>query len=170
MRKILVALLTAAGCLAATQVGAQTANAVLINPDGKEIGSVALTQLAQGVRIFAQAADLPPGVHAFHIHETGECTPPDFTSAGGHYNPGGAEHGWANPNGHHAGDLPNVHVQEDGVLAVEYFTDAVTLGEGDATLFDDDGSAIVMHEGADDYETDPAGDAGARIACGVIAK
>jgi Cu-Zn family superoxide dismutase len=170
MRRTLAATLTVAGCLLATQAGAQSANAVLVDPDGKEIGNVALSQLAQGVRIFAEAADLPPGVHAFHIHETGECQPPDFESAGGHYNPTGEQHGWDNPEGHHAGDLPNVHVQDDGVLAVEYFTDSVTLGEGDATLFDDDGSAIVMHEGADDYQTDPAGDAGSRIACGVIAK
>jgi Cu-Zn family superoxide dismutase len=170
MRRRLAAVLTAAGCFAATQAGAQSATAVLVNPDGKEIGNVALSQLAQGVRIFAQATDLPPGVHAFHIHQTGQCTPPDYTSAGGHYNPTGAQHGWNNAQGHHAGDLPNVHVQDDGVLAVEYFTAAVTLGEGDTTVFDDDGSAIVMHQGADDYQTDPAGDAGPRIACGVITK
>ena len=170
MRRTLAAMLTVAGCLAATQAGAQSANAVLVDPDGKKIGNVALSQLAQGVRIFAEATDLPPGVHAFHIHETGECQPPEFTSAGGHYNPTGEQHGWDNPEGHHAGDLPNVHVRDDGVLAIEYFTDSVTLGEGDTTLFDDDGSAIVMHEGADDYQTDPAGDAGSRIACGVISK
>ena len=154
--------------LAVGPVGAQSANAVLVDPDGNEIGNVALEQLEQGVRIFAQAEGLPPGVHAFHIHETGQCEGPDFKSAGGHYNPTGVQHGWNNPEGHHAGDLPNVHVQEDGVLAVEYFTDAVTLGEGDTSVYDDDGSAIVMHEGPDDYQTDPAGDAGARIACGVI--
>jgi len=154
--------------LAVGPVGAQSANAVLVDPDGNEIGNVALEQLEQGVRIFAQAEGLPPGVHAFHLHQTGQCEGPDFKSAGGHYNPTGVQHGWNNPEGHHAGDLPNVHVQEDGVLAVEYFTDAVTLGEGDTSVYDDDGSAIVMHEGADDYQTDPAGAAGARIACGVI--
>jgi Cu-Zn family superoxide dismutase len=96
--------------------------------------------------------------------------PPEFTSAGGHFNPTEEQHGWNNPQGYHAGDLPNAHVQDDGVLAVEYFTDSVTLGEGESSIFDDDGSAIVMHEGADDYQTDPAGAAGARIACGVITK
>jgi Cu-Zn family superoxide dismutase len=170
MRRTLAAMLTGAGCLLATQAGAQSANAVLVDPDGKEIGNVALSQLAQGVRVFAEARDVPPGVHAFHIHETGECQAPDFESAGGHYNPTGAQHGWDNQEGHHGGDLPNVHVQDDGMLAIEYFTDSVTLGEGDTTLFDDDGSAIVLHEGADDYQTDPAGAAGPRIACGVIAE
>ena len=172
MRRILAATFAVAGCIAVSQAQAQeqSANAMLIDPDGKEIGSVAVSEVAQGVRIFAQADGVPPGVHAFHIHETGQCEPPDFESAGGHYNPTGAQHGWDNPQGSHAGDFPNVHVHEDGVLTVEYFTDAVTLGEGATTLFDDDGSALVMHEGADDYQTDPAGHAGARIACGVISR
>ena len=156
--------------LAAGPAAAQSANAVLINPDGEEIGNVALEQLEQGVRIFAQADDLAPGVHAFHIHETGECDAPDFESAGGHFNPTDNQHGWNNPQGYHAGDFPNVHVHQDGRLRVEYFTDAVTLGEGETSVFDEDGSAVVMHEGADDYETDPAGAAGPRIACGVISQ
>jgi Cu-Zn family superoxide dismutase len=161
----------AAGCLAGQAVAQElSANAVLMDPDGNKIGNVAISELAQGVRIFARADGLPPGVHAFHIHETGRCDPPDFKSAGGHYNPTGKQHGWDNPQGHHAGDFANVHVHEDGRLAVEYFTDAVTLGEGQTTLFDEDGSAVVMHESADDYRTDPAGAAGARIACGVISK
>jgi Cu-Zn family superoxide dismutase len=172
MRRIGAALFAAVGWLALSQVQAQeqSANAVLMDPDGKEIGDVTISEVAQGLWIFAQAESLPPGVHAFHIHETGQCEPPDFESAGGHYNPSGKQHGWDNPQGHHAGDFANVHVHEDGRLAVEYFTDAVTLGEGETTLFDQDGSAIVMHEGADDYQSDPAGHAGARIACGVISK
>lgn len=168
----IVAAIAAAGCVALGQAQAQEpgANAVLIDPDGKEIGNVAISELAQGLRIFAQAEGLPPGVHAFHIHETGACEQPDFQSAGGHYNPTGMQHGWDNPEGPHAGDFPNVHVHEDGKLAVEYFTASLTLGEGDTTLFDDDGSAVVVHEGADDYQSDPAGHAGARIACGVISQ
>jgi Cu-Zn family superoxide dismutase len=162
----------AAGCMAVSQAQAQEqgANAVLMNPDGKQIGNVAISEVAQGLRIFAQAENVPSGVHAFHIHETGQCEPPDFESAGDHYNPTDKQHGWDNPDGHHAGDFANVHVEEDGALAVESFTNTVTLGEGDTTLFDDDGSAVVLHESPDDYQTDPAGHAGNRIACGVISR
>ena len=170
MRRTLAALCAAAASLAVAQAQEPSTNAVLIDPDGNRIGNVAISQMEQGVRIFAQAEGVPPGVHAFHIHETGQCETPDFESAAGHYNPTGEQHGWDNPQGHHAGDLPNVHVHDDGKLAVEYFTDAVTLGEGETTLFDEDGSAVVMHEGADDDQTDPAGAAGARIACGVISQ
>lgn len=170
MRRMLAATLAAAAWIATAQAQAQGANAVLINSEGKEIGNVAIEQLERGVRLYAQAANLPAGTHAFHIHQTGKCDPPDFKSAGGHFNPTDEQHGWNNPQGHHAGDFPNVHVQDDGRLAIEYFTDSVTLGDGETSIFDDDGSAIVMHEGADDYKTDPAGDAGARIACGVIEK
>ena len=146
---------------------AQVAEADLLGTDGAPIGKVAVTQMARGVHIQADASALPQGVHAFHIHAVGLCEPP-FASAGGHFNPTEEEHGWNNPKGYHAGDLPNVHIQEDGVLAIEYFTDAVTLGEGDTTLFDADGSSIVIHEGPDDYHSDPAGHAGNRIACAVV--
>ena len=168
-RAIMIASVATAGVVAAAQAHAQSADAMLVDSDGKTIGNVALRQLARGVRVFAQAADLPPGQHAFHIHETGACEPPDFESAGGHFNPTDEQHGWDNPQGYHAGDFPNIHVQDDGRLAVEYFTDAVTLRDGEETsVFDDDGAAIVIHAGADDYQTEPAGDAGERIACGVI--
>jgi superoxide dismutase, Cu-Zn family len=172
MRWSLAGVFAAAGCMAVSQAHAQEqgANAVLMNSDGKQIGNVAISEVAQGLRIFAQAENVPSGLHAFHIHETGQCEPPDFESAGGHYNPTGKQHGWDNPEGHHAGDFANVHVHEDGALAVEYFTNAVTLSEGETTLFDDDGSAVVLHENPDDYQTDPAGDAGNRIACGVISR
>jgi Cu-Zn family superoxide dismutase len=162
----LAALLTATPLLA-PEVRAQEAEAQVLSADGAPIGTVTVSQVAKGVHIVVQASDVPPGVHAFHIHAVGICEPP-FTSAGGHFNPTGAEHCWNNPNGHHAGDFANVHVGEDSALALEIFTDAVTMGDGETSLFDADGSAIVMHQGPDDYHSDPAGDAGPRIACAVI--
>ena len=158
----LLSALTGAG-----EARAQAAEAELLDAEAASIGTVTLTEMARGVHILAEASGLPPGVHGFHIHAVGICEPP-FASAGGHFNPTDEEHGWNNPQGYHVGDLPNVHVQEDGVLAIEVFTDAVTLSEGDTTLFDADGSSIVVHAGADDYHTDPAGHAGDRIACAVI--
>jgi Cu-Zn family superoxide dismutase len=146
---------------------AQEAEGELLGADGTPIGSVTLTEMAKGVHILVEASGLPAGVHAFHIHAVGICEPP-FTSAGGHFNPTNVQHGWNNPEGHHAGDFPNVHIGEDGALNLELFTDAVTLGEGQTSLFDADGTSIVMHEGPDDYHTDPAGDAGSRIACAVV--
>ncbi len=150
---------------------AERASATLLDAAGTPIGTVHLAELgAGGVHLFAEAQGLPAGVHAFHIHAVGDCDPATgFKSAGGHYAPRGNLHGWKVPGGPHAGDLPNVHVQDDEVLAVEYFTPLVTLVEGaEATLFDADGSSIVIHAGADDYESQPSGAAGPRIACGVI--
>lgn len=144
------------------------ATAQLQDPDGNSVGQVELSEIPNGVHILATLRDLPPGTHAIHIHETGACEPPDFESAGGHFNPTDANHGWLDPGGPHAGDLPNIHVPDSGMLTVEYFNMLITMDEGANTVFDDDGSAVVIHEGADDYTTDPAGDAGSRIACGVI--
>ncbi|HEX6143048.1 MAG TPA: superoxide dismutase family protein [Geminicoccaceae bacterium] len=148
--------------------GGGTASVELKDADGNTVGQVELMQVPNGVHLKADLQNLPAGTHALHIHETGACEPPDFESAGGHFNPTGASHGWLSEGGPHAGDFPNIHVGDDGSLTVEYFSMMVTMDEGENTVFDDDGSAIVIHEGTDDYETDPAGDAGNRIACGVI--
>lgn len=158
----------AAYALAVAPLPAQAQDAVaeLIDDKANPVGTAQLNQLEQGVQILVTLSGVPAGEHAIHIHETGECEPP-FESAGGHFNPTGAAHGWDNPDGPHAGDLPNIYIGE-GELQVEFLTDKVTLTDGDTSLFDDDGSAIVVHQGLDDYQTDPAGDAGMRVACGVI--
>jgi len=146
---------------------ADQATAVLKDPDGKEVGKVSLTAVPTGVLLDADLTALPPGDHAFHIHETGKCEAPDFKSAGGHFNPEEDKHGLMNPAGPHAGDMPNIHVPESGKLHIEVLNQMVHMSRG---LFDEDGSAIVIHQGPDDYVSDPAGDAGSRIACGVITK
>ena len=147
---------------------AQTASAALKNAEGKEVGSANLTQTPHGVLINISVKELPPGEHAFHVHAVGKCEPP-FTSAGGHFNPGNKKHGMLAVEGYHAGDMPNLHVPQSGDLTVETVNANITLEKGKPySVYDADGSAIVIHAGSDDYKTDPAGDAGARIACGVI--
>lgn len=156
--------------LAAGPAAAQEATATLKSPEGAAVGTVVLSETPHGVLMAVKVNDLEPGPHAFHIHAVGACTPPDFRSAGGHYNPAGREHGIENAKGKHAGDLPNLHVAANGKVELEVLADAVTLTDGGAraTLFDADGSAIVVHAGPDDYASDPAGNAGARVACGIV--
>jgi Cu-Zn family superoxide dismutase len=154
--------------LAAVPVAAQSAKATLKNADGKEVGGAALAQTPAGVLIRLSVKGLPAGEHAFHVHGVGKCEPP-FTSAGGHFNPAGKKHGMLAAEGQHAGDMPNLHVPGNGELVVEVLNPAVTLEKGKAnSLFGPQGTALVIHAGKDDYKTDPAGDAGGRIACGVV--
>jgi Cu-Zn family superoxide dismutase len=148
-----------------------TAKATLVNNQGKKVGEATLTQTPQGVKIVMTVENLPPGVHAFHIHAKGVCTLPDFQSAGGHFNPFGKEHGLKNPAGPHAGDLPNITVGPDGKAKVEVIAKLVTLKEGEKnSLFQPGGTSLVIHAGPDDNVSDPAGNAGPRIACGAIVK
>jgi Cu-Zn family superoxide dismutase len=154
--------------LAAIPATAQTAKATLKNAEGKEVGGAALAQTPAGVLIKLSVKTLPAGEHAFHVHGVGKCEPP-FTSAGGHFNPGGKKHGMLAAEGQHAGDMPNLHIPASGELVVEVLNSAVTLEKGKAnSLFGPQGTALVIHAGKDDYKTDPAGDAGGRIACGVV--
>ena len=146
--------------------GMKQASAAMQDADGNDIGTVSLDENGNGVLIRAELSGLPPGEHGFHIHETGSCED-GFAAAGGHYDPVGTEHGTLNPAGAHAGDLPNIWVAESGDAGHHVITTDVTLAEdGEGTLFDEDGSAIVIHENPDSYEADAG--AGGRIACGVI--
>ena len=154
--------------LAAQPVAAQTAQATLKNADGKDVGTATLTQAPGGVLIKLTVKDLPAGEHAFHVHAVGKCEPP-FTSAGGHFNPGGKKHGLMAAEGAHAGDMPNLHIPASGELAVEVVNAAVTLDKDKPnSLFGPQGTALIVHAGKDDYKTDPTGEAGGRIACGIV--
>lgn len=147
-----------------------SATARMAGADGSDNGNVTFNQTKSGMlHIIVEMTNLAPGSHGLHVHEKGACDAAGgFESAGGHY-AGGKEHGINSENGPHAGDLPNVHVGENGVLKVELFTDRLSLGEGGANpLMDADGSAVVLHAEPDDYASAPAGRAGNRVACGVI--
>jgi Cu-Zn family superoxide dismutase len=136
---------------------------------GRSVGTARLTETTRGVLIHLGLANAPPGVHAFHVHEVGVCEPPGFESAGAHFNPSKARHGFANAEGAHAGDLPNLHLAP-GAAEMEIMVPGATLDDGVVGLLDGDGAALVLHGAADDYRTDPAGNAGPRIACGVITR
>jgi Cu-Zn family superoxide dismutase len=135
---------------------------------GETVGNATMIQNADGsVRVQVQVRGLPPGVHGIHFHAVGACAP-DFEASGGHYNPASREHGLENPNGPHAGDLPNLTINADGTGTLDTNTTLVTLAPGDKTLFDADGTALVIHAFTDDQRTPPSGNSGARIACAVV--
>lgn len=143
----------------------------LVNASGETIGSVRAWQTAGGISFHIDASGLPHGIHAIHVHSVGRCDPPDFASAGAHWNPAGHKHGFRNPAGPHAGDLPNVEVAANGVLSATVTLPAASLFTppgAPGALLDADGAALVIHAAADDYVTDPSGNSGSRIVCAVI--
>ncbi|MDB4874383.1 MAG: Superoxide dismutase 2 precursor [Gemmatimonadetes bacterium] len=142
------------------------ATAVLRDVAGTRVGTATFTDTYTGVLVTANITGLGLGAHGIHIHEVGKCEPP-FASAGGHFNPEHRQHGFLNPNGSHLGDMPNVDTPAAGQLRFEFLLPGVTL-KGTNALLDADGASIVMHSGRDDYTTDPSGNSGARIGCGVI--
>lgn len=144
------------------------ASATLRDASGATVGTATLTQTNAGVLISASVSGIGSGTHAIHVHTVGKCEPP-FATAGGHFNPESKHHGFRDPAGPHAGDLPNISIPAGGSLSFDLLLPRATLSAGDHSLLDADGSAVVIHAAADDYATDPAGNAGARIACGVIA-
>ena len=146
------------------------ATATFMNAEGAEVGSVTLTQGEGSVSITGELTGMTPGEHGFHFHQTGDCdAATKFESAGAHFNPTEHKHGLENPEGPHVGDLPNVTAAEDGTVAVELTSEMISLSEGDpAYVFDEDGTALVIHAAADDQMTDPSGNSGDRVACAVI--
>jgi Cu-Zn family superoxide dismutase len=176
--KVTIAVLMGAICVIGPDVpgvharlvadGHLTARATMVDETGRAVGEARFQQTLNGILLRVSLRQIAPGIHALHIHELGRCGTPTFDSAGGHLAPDGRNHGRLDVNGPHAGDLPNLHVPADGELVVELFVERVTLAAGERSLHDEDGSSLVLHANADDYQSQPSGNAGARIACGVI--
>jgi Cu-Zn family superoxide dismutase len=167
---IIPVMLGLAAAAAYAQAPATQAKATLKDAQGKTLGQATLRESPAGVLVKLELQGVPPGTHAFHVHTVGKCDAPDFMTAGGHFNPTTMKHGLMATGGPHAGDMPNLFVPADGKLSVEVLDSNVTLAAGQKSVFDADGSALMLHAAADDYTSDPAGNAGARLACGVITK
>jgi Cu-Zn family superoxide dismutase len=169
---IMLSAIALAGCAGLGQPPAapMTAAAEMKNAQGQTVGNATLAQVGGGVRVVLEVRGLPSGPKGVHIHTVGKCDPPDFNSAGEHFNPDGKKHGLQNPEGPHAGDLPNITIGADGSGRLESMNERIGLDSGARSLFDADGSALVIHAAPDDFKTDPTGNTGGRIACGLITK
>ncbi len=163
----LCVMLAIALCGRAQAQGGGQAQAELRDASGTLVGTVTLTQEAGGVRLSGSFSSLPAGDHGIHVHAVGSCSP-DFAAAGPHFNPAGKQHGTQNPTGAHAGDLPNLTIRADGTGTYDQVNAMLSLAAGPSSVFDADGSAVVVHADPDDYMTDPSGNSGARVACGVV--
>jgi Cu-Zn family superoxide dismutase len=162
-----------AACASASRMAnaVSRATAIMYNTNGAAIGTAELWQDPNGmVNVEIASLSLPPGTHGIHFHEVAKCEggATAFSTAGAHYNPGGKQHGLSNPLGPHAGDAPNIVIPASGAGKVSFSTDRVTLTPGTLSLFDADGSSIVVHANADDQISQPSGNSGGRIACGVV--
>ena len=167
MRTILIlgsALLASACAMNENMSQPPSARATLISAQGEARGEVLLTETASGIDVRVNARGLAAGARAVHVHAVGRCDAPDFTTAGPHWNPTGRQHGTENPQGPHRGDMPNLDVRGDGTAELRFQIVGARL-DG---MLDDDGASVVIHAGPDDYRSDPAGNSGARIACGVV--
>ncbi|MGD9810031.1 MAG: superoxide dismutase family protein [Sphingobium sp.] len=163
----LVMTLLAAASAHAMQAG-PSAHADILDASGTKVGAAHLTQQGDDIAVSLSVTGISPGLHGAHIHTTGTCDAPGFAGAQGHWNPAGAHHGLKNPEGHHSGDMPNIDVDADGKGALDFTIANASITGGDTPLLDADGAALVIHAGPDDMMSDPSGNSGGRIACGVI--
>jgi len=173
MKKLAGFALTACGAAAlvvSLAAQAKPLTIALTDAAGKSVGSATITGTKTGVSIALSVKGLPAGAHAIHIHQTAKCEAPGFTTAGGHFNPETKKHGLENAEGPHAGDMKNFTVGADGTATATITDDNVTIADGPRSIFTGGGTALMIHATADDMKTDPSGNAGARIACGLIVK
>jgi superoxide dismutase, Cu-Zn family len=168
--RLTVLFLGVASCASVAQ--AQTTTVDLKNASGESVGTATLSAVrgGQGVNIRVDVHNLPPGVHGIHVHQNPKCEGPAFTTAGPHFNPAGKHHGLQNPEGPHAGDMENITIATDGTAKATVVATGVSMGTGSNSIFTNGGTALVIHADQDDMKSDPAGNSGARIACGVIQK
>ncbi len=169
MAAVLTATILAAGCMTANEPGAgDGASAELRNAAGATLARAEAVAAGDGTRVTVNAVGLRPGTYAVHVHTTGRCDAPAFESAGAHWNPTTRQHGAQNPRGPHQGDLPNLTVGANGSGAIAFTIPGAQLRGGNGAMLDADGAAVVVHANADDYRTDPSGNSGGRIGCGIL--